>query len=595
MGNRMRLHQSVRPQHSARAPALAANARPAPTAIRPPLVRLQQSIGNQAVDRLVQARLKVGAHLDPGITAGPASGNAPPIVHEVLRSPGQPLDAGTRAYFESRYGHDFSRVRVHADSTAAQSAEALGAQAYTVGQHVVFSGHRPSPTAFAGRQLWAHELAHVVQQSRGGQTPDVTPSAPHEQDARAAAMGVAMGLPSVRIACQTGIGIARQPRSIAEIDRDMAAVRARLQELAVVGGDLAMDTGREVKRRAGGVQPAGTHGVPRRQVSRRDVTAGLRGLAQGTGPRAEAARDLLREIADLQDQLGPLQSERGSARSKRARESRRRRQAWMAYDQPGGKKSSATKADVEPKPAKIARPVASPQPQVTPAKVTRSPAMGTAAKVESAVASAVATEGKAATRLSRVGSGLAKLGSVGFHLLLPGPLDALMLMAQFAGSYAEAHEAIRSRNTRIGFAIGLSANLLNRSFGAVRKHLSRKFVLDREVHTQVLGAVGMAERSHNAGLSAGFRYGELLSDDARYALTDVGLSALAAQGRLPESRDALFAAEGVWRLAGALLPTVDRIFEAMRVQAEAERRAKQAQEARERYERGESGAGMRFE
>src|SRR6266481_6002155 len=55
----------------------------------------------------------------------------PPIVHEVLRSPGQPLDAATRAFMEPRFGHDFSRVRVHTDAKAAASARAVNALAYT--------------------------------------------------------------------------------------------------------------------------------------------------------------------------------------------------------------------------------------------------------------------------------------------------------------------------------------------------------------------------------------------------------------------------------------------------------------------------------
>ena len=63
---------------------------------------------------------------------------APPIVHEVLQSAGQPLDAATRSYLEPRFGHDFGKVRVHADSRAAESARTVNAEAYTVGQHVVF-------------------------------------------------------------------------------------------------------------------------------------------------------------------------------------------------------------------------------------------------------------------------------------------------------------------------------------------------------------------------------------------------------------------------------------------------------------------------
>src|SRR5262245_23115221 len=64
--------------------------------------------------------------------------SVPPIAHEVLRSPGQPLDAGARAFMEPRFGHDFSGVRVHTDTNAAESARAVNALAYTMGQDIVF-------------------------------------------------------------------------------------------------------------------------------------------------------------------------------------------------------------------------------------------------------------------------------------------------------------------------------------------------------------------------------------------------------------------------------------------------------------------------
>ncbi len=92
---------------------------------------------------------------------------APSIVHDVLQSPGQPLDAATRAYMEPRFGHDFSRIRVHADSQADASARAVNAVAYTVGQDVVFQAGALAPETADGRRLLAHELAHVVQQSNG--------------------------------------------------------------------------------------------------------------------------------------------------------------------------------------------------------------------------------------------------------------------------------------------------------------------------------------------------------------------------------------------------------------------------------------------
>ena len=94
--------------------------------------------------------------------------SAPPAVSDVLRAPGQPLDAATRAFMEPRFGRDFSHVRVHADAAAADSAHAVGALAYTVGADLVLGSGRYQPASAAGRALLAHELAHVVQQQGGG-------------------------------------------------------------------------------------------------------------------------------------------------------------------------------------------------------------------------------------------------------------------------------------------------------------------------------------------------------------------------------------------------------------------------------------------
>src|SRR5207253_7520852 len=88
----------------------------------------------------------------------------PPIVHEVLRSPGSPLNPDTRAFFEPRFGFDFSAVRVHTDERADRSARAVNALAYTVGEDVGFRGDAYAPHSAKGRRLLAHELSHVVQQ-----------------------------------------------------------------------------------------------------------------------------------------------------------------------------------------------------------------------------------------------------------------------------------------------------------------------------------------------------------------------------------------------------------------------------------------------
>jgi hypothetical protein len=113
---------------------------------------------------------------------------APPIVHDVLRSSGQPLDAATRAFMEPRLGHDFSHVRVHSDAQAAESARAVNALAYTVGPQLVFATGQYSPQSTAGRGLIAHELTHVVQQqaATGSQSGSISheanDAAEHEAD-----------------------------------------------------------------------------------------------------------------------------------------------------------------------------------------------------------------------------------------------------------------------------------------------------------------------------------------------------------------------------------------------------------------------------
>ena len=112
-----------------------------------------------------------------------------PGVREVLRSPGHELGTDTRAFMEQRFGHDFSRVRVHTDSQAAASARAAGARAYTVAEDVVFDQGHYAPATRTGRRLIAHELAHVVQQSRGGAGANA------ESRARAAAAQVERGEP----------------------------------------------------------------------------------------------------------------------------------------------------------------------------------------------------------------------------------------------------------------------------------------------------------------------------------------------------------------------------------------------------------------
>src|SRR5829696_191724 len=82
-----------------------------------------------------------------------------------MNGPGSPLPNSTRAFFEPRFGADFSHVRVHTDSAAAESNKSINARAFTVGPNIAFAPGQYAPDSVRGRQLLAHELTHVVQQS----------------------------------------------------------------------------------------------------------------------------------------------------------------------------------------------------------------------------------------------------------------------------------------------------------------------------------------------------------------------------------------------------------------------------------------------
>ena len=112
------------------------------------------------------------------VSLHPAVGHT---VDHALRSPGQSLDAATRAFMEPRFGHDLSQVRIHADQSA--SAQALDARAYALGRDIVFGRDRYAPHSAEGRRLLAHELTHVVQQSDSGAVSTQTPRLGAVEDA----------------------------------------------------------------------------------------------------------------------------------------------------------------------------------------------------------------------------------------------------------------------------------------------------------------------------------------------------------------------------------------------------------------------------
>ena len=185
--------------------------------------------GSQIVSGLLQRKCDCGQHTVAGGECDACgkqrlqrreanhagSPEVPPMVNEVLSSPGHPIDAATRAFMEPRLGHDFAQVRIHTDARAAESAAALRARAYTVGSSVVFAGGQYAPGTATGKALLAHELVHVVQQSAAAPAglfaASAVDSAEEHEAATVAsqALGGRADLPQVQ--SRTPIQLARQP------------------------------------------------------------------------------------------------------------------------------------------------------------------------------------------------------------------------------------------------------------------------------------------------------------------------------------------------------------------------------------------------
>ena len=111
---------------------------------------------------------------DEEIQAKSEPGEAPSVTPSLesrinsLQGGGQPLDPATRSFFEPRFGHDFSQVRVHTDSNASETAKSVNAKAFTLGGNMVFGSNEYQPRSTEGKILLAHELTHTIQQSQSG-------------------------------------------------------------------------------------------------------------------------------------------------------------------------------------------------------------------------------------------------------------------------------------------------------------------------------------------------------------------------------------------------------------------------------------------
>ncbi|HEY0612313.1 MAG TPA: DUF4157 domain-containing protein, partial [Chitinophaga sp.] len=150
----------------------------------------------------------------------------PSIVHENLHAIGQPLDTATRAYFEPRFGHDFSRVKVHNDARAHAAARAVHAAAYTVGSDITFAAGQFQPGTASGKRLLAHELTHVVQQRHAAPVAQAAslklgaPEGAAEQEADHIAAAVERGGKFPGITAQPEVNLARAPFDVETISKD---------------------------------------------------------------------------------------------------------------------------------------------------------------------------------------------------------------------------------------------------------------------------------------------------------------------------------------------------------------------------------------
>jgi hypothetical protein len=208
-------YKSHGPQHEAKAASGAfAQQQPAtPLSSQSDVLKLHRAVGNRAVETLI-------AHDSHRWSS--RSITLPRRVRSVLaRAAGRTLDTTVRTAMEARFAHDFRQVRVHTDRAATKSADLLGARAYTVGQDIVFGTGQFDPQSVEGRQLLAHELTHVVQQSLRGAT---TNAAASESEAAATARSISHVAGPLAVMSAAPVGIQCQLY-------DRGAAEQRLKEL----------------------------------------------------------------------------------------------------------------------------------------------------------------------------------------------------------------------------------------------------------------------------------------------------------------------------------------------------------------------------
>ena len=232
--------------------------------------------------------------------------SAPPLestLNDALASPGHALDDESLAFMESSFGHDFSGVQLHTDSHAADSAEAINAKAYTVGQDIVFGAGQYSPQSAEGRRLIAHELTHVAQQhGTTAQAADLTISEPgdlSEHEAEHAAEQVMTGTAEVQTAANAG-----QQASVQRDDDDdegwlgkIGGAISSAGSAVASGVGSAVDAGESLASSAGSAIASGVGSVV--DTGEKLASSAGSAIASGVGSVVNAGENIASDVGSV--------------------------------------------------------------------------------------------------------------------------------------------------------------------------------------------------------------------------------------------------------------------------------------------------------
>lgn len=539
-----------------------AERRPRTAAVHPPDARLAMSRTGDASEQEAQRASEQVMRI-PGLD--PAQGFSPIPLHpvdarnaasmtdpsplaNVLAAGGHPLDADTRAFMEPRFQKDFSHVRLHSDARAGASARAVQARAFTIGHHIVLGSGQYAPGTAAGQALLAHELAHVVQQSsispQGPRLLQREPSGPTYGNLPrdAPAFGSSRNVIKLQNVNGTWREVGGKYGRTARGNYDFVVKDGEIY--AVKAKNTMNPLGHTEAARGGRVNWAGQVEFEAGKVkSWNDGSGHYRSLSSMRQPAVQAG------LPDEKFIQHPETAVRPRPKSSLPQ---------LPVEQP------ATKPRVPGEAPKVGS--GPPRMAELEARYGKAPTAVPATAASTVVAeeagSLLKVSGRTASTLGKIGSAAGWVAD----FLMPGPQDAIMLMVQFAMTYAEAQEAARAEGMRTGFGHGLAAGLLRLSRSWIRDNLAPK-VISRSVASEVAATTGYREKGVVQGLVAGISFAERLNADQRKALLKEGTRAMRAKGddvTLRARWERGYTAYDIIDLSVALAPRIDEILEEAR-------------------------------